>query len=185
MTAMRSITRTAVLALLLTAMLLGLTALPARAGDGVEQRALDRAHAFLSTARRGTDILSYVHFGAEYNGHTFKEWVTVTQDGRKVPGHFALVYEFAWEDDGRTTLAFLCDASGGVYDVQVVRTNAVFSQPYVLANGAIKVLGNLLIEAFKDNMKPEERQFVQKLVDEADAKGMLVWSLKFQQALGR
>jgi hypothetical protein len=185
MTAMRKITRPALLALLLLALLLGLTAFPARAGDDVEQRALDRAHAFLSTARRGTDILSFVHFGAKYKGHAFKEWVSVTQDGRKVPGHFALLYEYAWEDDGLTTVAFLCDASGGVYDVQVVRTNAIFSQPYVLANGTIKVLGNLLIEAFKDNMKPEERQFVQKLIDDADAKGMLVWSLKFQQSLGR
>jgi hypothetical protein len=108
----------------------------------------------------------------------------VTSQGKRVPGHFALVYHFDWQDDGKTQLGFLCDAKGNVYEVQLVKSNASLNQPFTLANTTLKVLGNLLIEAFKDKMTAAEKKQVQKIVDDADAKAMLEWSLKFQQALG-
>ena len=63
--------------------------------------------------------------------------------------------------------------------MQIVRTNALFNQPFLTANATIKLLGNLLIEAFRDKMAEAERREVQRFVDTADAKGMLEWSLKF------
>ena len=74
---------------------------------------------------------------------------------------------------------------GSVYRVQIMATNAVRSQPFILANVAIQVLGNLLIEANKAKMSESQRKLVQTFVDDADAKGMLEWSLKFQQMVDR
>ncbi len=105
--------------------------------------------------------------------------------GNRIEGNFKLVYRFRWEDDGATDVAFVCDAKGNLYAVQVVRTNAVLSQPFVLADAAIQVLGNLAIEANKDKMSPRERKLVQSFVDNADAHGLLEWSLRFQQLVGK
>jgi hypothetical protein len=157
----------------------------ARADDNVSQKAVTRAHEFLNARGRGKDVLSYVHFGATYRGHAYKETRYVTRDGKTVPGHFALIYEYSWEDDGKTNLAFLCDAGGSVYEVKVFQSNAIFNQPFLTANATTKLLGNLLIGAFKKQMTEEECRKVQKIVDDADAKALLEWSLAFQQALGR
>ncbi len=174
------------LAALLALGLLTVRGMPAHAADDIDQRAVDRAHNFLTTEQRGKDVLSYVHFGATYQRHKFKETRLVNDgDGRPIKGHFALVYAFDWEDDGISHVGFLCDARGNVYKTQVVYTNAVLNQPFALANGTIKLLGNLLIEALGDKLSADERKQVQKFVDDANAKAMLEWSLKFQQALAR
>jgi hypothetical protein len=157
-----------------------------RADDDIDQKALDRAHAFLKTTQRGRDVLGFAHAGTRYMGHKYKDSRFVTDlEGKRIPGRFALVYTYDWNDDGWTELAFLCDRRGNVYQVQVVDTNAVLNQPFAVANATIKILGNLLIEAFKDNMTADERKQVQKAVDDADAKGLLEMSLKLQQTFGK
>jgi hypothetical protein len=180
--------RTLPLSFLAALLALGLMASlvrPVRAGNDVEQKAVDRAHDFLNSAQRGQDILSYVHSGTEYKSHTYLETLDVTRDGKTVPGKFVLVYRFKWAEDGITDVGFFCGKAGDVYGVRVLKTNAVFNQPFVVANATIKVVGNLLIGAFKDKMTEADRKQVQKMVDDADAKAMLVWSLQFQQALGK
>jgi hypothetical protein len=170
-------------------MVLGLMALfvsKVHAADAPDQKAVDRAHEFLKTQQRGTDVLSMVHYGAKYRGHTYAETRFVTNaKGERISGHFALVYTYKWEDDGKTRVAFLCDAKGNVYEVQIVETNAEFQAPFVRANVSIKVIGNLLIETFKNDLKEGQRKELQKFVDDADAKSMLEWSLKLQQTLGK
>jgi hypothetical protein len=145
-------------------------------------RSVAFADRFLRSEARGRETLNYLHFGADYHGHEYVKTLPIVDgDQRQIPGNFALVYRFYWEKDGVTDLAYLCDPDGYVYKVQVMETNAVWSQPFVLANATIKVLGNLLIEANKDKMTPLERKIVQKIVDSADAKALLEWQLKFEQ----
>jgi hypothetical protein len=157
----------------------------AQAGEDSAQRSAIAAHDFLKTRQRGKDILDYVHFGATYRGHEYVETRSVVDGaGLPVEGRFALVYRFYWENDGVTDVAFLCDPRGSVYAVKVTYTNAVLSQPFALANVTIQVLGNVLIRAYQDKMTGFERRMVQKLVDNADAKGLLEWSLRFQQVSG-
>ena len=67
---------------------------------------------------------------------------------------------------------------------KIIYTNAVLNQPFVLADAAIKLLGSAVIEANKDKMSEGERRLVQKLVDEADARVLLEWSLAFEQLFG-
>jgi hypothetical protein len=158
---------------------------PLARADDVDPKAINRAHDFLKTAARGRDVLSYVHFGASYQGHSYLETRRVTRNGQTVPGHFALLYHYDWENGGKTDIAFLCDAKGAVYEVQIVKHNAILQQPFTLANAAVKALGSLLVQAFQGQMSDAQQKELQKIVDDADAKAMLEWSLKFQQLIGR
>lgn len=141
------------------------------------QQALEKADAFLSTEERGKEILSYVHLGAEYHGHQYLRTRPVDNN----PEAFALVYRFRWEDDGITDVAFLCDSRGYVYQVQIVWTNAVWNQPFVFANASIRILGNSLIEMYKDKLSEDERRQLRELVRNADAKSLLELSLMLEQ----
>ena len=153
--------------------------------EDISDAAVRRADAFLSSTSRGEQILSYVHFGAAYKGHNFlkAERVKDTQ-GQFIPGRFTLIYEFAWDKDGITDIAFRCDSRGSVYKVYVTSTNAIVQQPFLFANGTIQALGNLLIGAYKDQMTENQAAQCQKFVDNADAKGMLELSLQLQQGFG-
>jgi hypothetical protein len=131
-------------------------------------------------------VLAFLHYGARYRGHDFIETDSVVDGlGRRIDGKFALRYQFRWADDGVTDLAFLCDSDGAVYRVQVLSTNAELSQPFTFANLAIRVMGNLVVASAKGHMSEIERQLIQKLVDNADAKGLMEIWLRIQQAARR
>lgn len=172
------VARTCCSSLLLAASLLAMTAcddLTAANPDQVSQAAVNHAHHFLGSVQHGKDILNYVHFGATYHRHEYIK--TVALGG----GSFALVYRYNWEDDGVTDIAFNCDSGGRVEGVRIEDSNARFSQPFVLANLTISVLGNALLSAFRDNMDESDQKQVQRLIDQADAKSLLEWSIRFQQ----
>jgi hypothetical protein len=156
----------------------------AAADDGVDQSALARAYDFLSSRDIGKEILNYVHMGVDYHGHSWLRSTYVTNaDGNRIPGQFALIYRFHWEDDGITDLAFLCNERGMVYEVHVAYTNAILNQPFFVANLSIQVLGNLLIESYKDSMTAEQLRLAHEFVDHADAKGLLQLDLKIEHGL--
>ncbi|MBV8847113.1 MAG: hypothetical protein JO307_30255 [Bryobacterales bacterium] len=151
---------------------------PGLHGQDVSQRALDNAHNFLKTKDRGNDILGFLHFGTDYHGHEFRQALAT---GR---GNFALVYRFHWSDDDITDAEFLCDSRGDINDIRIMSTSAVINRPFFLADAAVQILGNFLIDAAKDKLSPAERKIIQKFVDNADAKGMLIWWLRFQRVWG-
>jgi hypothetical protein len=152
-------------------------AAPARAQDS---QAVQKAQNFVGGANRGKTVLGYVHFGAAYRGHTYQRTVGV----QNKPDDFALVYRFNWEKDGITDVAFLCDSKGYVYEVQTPYSNAFLSPPFALANISINVVGNLLIEAFRDQMTPQELQDARRMIDNPNARGLLQMNLRLQQSLG-
>src|SRR5580693_445654 len=143
---------------------------PARAAD-FDQQAVLSAQRFLKTEQNGKYTLAFLHFCADYHGHEYQGTLPA------IDGTFKLVYRFKWENDGVTDLAYVCDAKGNVRAVEVLYSNGFLSRPFVLADGAIKVLGNLAIEANKKNMSDLQRRLVQELVDDANAKGLLELSL--------
>lgn len=140
------------------------------------QQALDKAHAFLKTEARGREVLSFVHSGADYHGHKYVETIPVDYG-------FALVYRFWWENDGITDVAFVCDPGGNLSRVQIMSTNAFLSQPFLVANASIAVLGHSLIELYKDKLSDEDRRQLHDLVNKADAKGLLEFRLRLEQLL--
>ena len=121
----------------------------------------------MKTENRGRNASSHLHFGAQYKGHTYQQ----TRGVQNKPGDFALVYRFNWDNDGVTDVAFLCDSKGYVYQVQVTYTNAFLSQPFGVANLSINVVGNVLLEAFRDQMTPQEIQQARQMIDNPNAKG--------------
>jgi hypothetical protein len=171
---------------LLAAVCLSVFAPPAPAAQESSQQAVNAAARFMETEGRGQEILSFVHFGADYRGYDYLRTESVVDArGNRIDGEFALVYRFKWENDGVTDLAFLCHPNGQIYQVNVEWTNALLSQPFALANLSIKVLGNYLISQNKNNMSDFQFRLVKKLVDDADAKGLLEFSLALQQAVGK
>jgi hypothetical protein len=152
-----------------------LSVIPGQA-SGLSARAVDRADNFLSAADRGREILNFVHFGAEYHGHEFVKTVDLSD------GDFALVYRYHWEESGVTDVAFLCNARGDFQSVEIVRSNAELSQPFLAANVTIKMVGSALLEANKRTMSRDDQNQLQALVDSADAKGILEWLLRYEQS---
>jgi hypothetical protein len=185
--AAKPIKRTAVKAVL-TAAVLGLAMQAGVKETQAQQpssRAVAKAKAFLDTAQRGRFILGYLHLGSSYGGHSYVETRGVNSNGRTKAGHFGLVYRFTWDGTGYTNVAFLFDEDGDFYELQAMDHNATFNVPFVKANVTIQVLGNVLIEAFKDQMKDADRQFIQQCIDRADAEALLEFGLQLQQSVGR
>lgn len=171
--------------LILVLSVVGVLTPSAPAQSQIAQSSVDRAHKFLATAERGKAILGFVHFGASYKGHAYR----AEEKGQVVPlnqpGHFAMVYRFKWENDGLTDIAVDCDAQGSVYQVRVLSTNAILQQPYALANASISVVGNLIVEAFREKMTAQELQQVRGFIDNPNARALLEINLKLQQAFGK
>src|SRR5689334_3118950 len=112
MVANRSSSRLCVLTVLIAGVLTLASATP-QAHGAIEQRSMDRVRKLLDDKIMGKNILSFVHFGAEYRGQKYLETRAVqTEKGAAVPDDFALVYRFEWDKDGTTELAFLCDHRG-------------------------------------------------------------------------
>lgn len=152
------------------------------------QTAINKAQAFLDKQSTGKFILGYAHLGASYTDHNAKSVNHVTDaDGDVIPGKFALVYRFDWDASGAgwTNLAFICDRQGNVEEVVALQTNAILQQPFLVADATIQTLGNVMIEAFKDNMTDTDLRIMRRLVAAADSKGLLGFALKMRQSMGK
>jgi hypothetical protein len=169
------------IALRLALLALALAAASARADD-IDQKAIDRADAFLKAAKRGQFIAGFCHFGQKYLSHRYAKTLRVKDStGKLLPGRFALVYDLKASDGLDTQLAFLCDTRGNVEKVEVLASNGVVQKPFAMANLSIKLLGEALYESIKDNVTDGDRRVFRKLVDDADAAGLMVFCLRVQQ----
>jgi hypothetical protein len=143
-------------------------------------RAVSKAQRFLAPRERGEEILEYVHLGADYTRHELVRYVPYESGG------FALIYRFVWKttDLGYTFIAFNFDSQGNFSSLKVGETDATFNLPFLFADLSIKVVGNMFIQAHKNDMKREDLDALQKLIDNADAKSLLEWSLRLDQLFG-
>ena len=162
----------AVISLLMT---VGCADLNAVTETPISQAAVNRAHRFLGTEQHGTEILGFIHFGATYRNHAYVKTVSLGD------GNFALVYRFNWESDGITDVAFRCDREGTVESVRIEQSNGELNRPFLLANLTINVLGRSVLDAFSGRMSSDDQQKVRSLIDKANARDLLEWSIRFQQ----
>lgn len=154
--------------------------------DSIRQASVDRAHNFLKTAQMGRQINNLLHFGTTYSGHELLKVSAVTDaSGNRLPGEFALVYRFWWDQQYTTELAIFCSAGGTIDSVKSLRSDGIGQSPFLAAQAAVAVVGNVIYEAFKDSMSNSERQQMRNFIDQADVKSLLELQLKLQQALGR
>lgn len=148
------------------------------------QARIEKAQESFDAEARGKFILGYLHLGGDYQSHKCTAVVDVEdKDGNALPGQFCLRYEFDWAiagSDNTTTIDLLFDEKGRLYDVNNEDSTSIVSPPYLLANGAIKILGKALLEAMSDNLKEEDRKFIQKCIDDADAHDLMLYGLKLQ-----
>lgn len=165
--------------------------LPAKGGLRAEepsQSAINRAQAFLGKGAIGDFVTGYVHLGASYTTHEVQSVRYVTDENNKlIPGKFALVYCYKWDASGagNTDIAFICDPKGNVEDVRVLGTDALLQQPFLVADATIHILGNVMIEAFKEQMTEADIRRVHRLVDAASSEGLLEFALVMRQTVER
>ncbi|GAA4420801.1 hypothetical protein [Bremerella cremea] len=149
--------------------------------------AVGKARQFLDSTSTAKYVMGIVHMGAELRQYECVGSVgVVDSSGAKIPGEFALVYDYVWMANGRgdTRLLFLCDRNGNIEDVQVRSSTGVLQAPYLVSNGTIQVVGQVLLEAFRKEMSPQEQREVESLVRNADSEGLLEMGLGFRQAMG-
>lgn len=143
---------------------------------------------FDENSARARDTLGFLHFAASHVACSFEGRLgVVDSSGQTVSGDFALAYEFVWDaggGHGHTTLAFFFNGDGSYEGSRVLKTDAVFNQPFELAKLSIQVVGQLLIEAYGDQMNDNDRRILRELIDRADAKGLLDLQIKLRQGLG-
>lgn len=154
--------------------------LSASCAYGQSNSAYERVRGILDKQQNGQSILEFVHFGADYHGHTFLHETSVNdKDGNDVPSERAVIYRYYWEDDGVTDIAFFYDARGNIVGSYIVKTNAGWSQPFVFANLSIKVVGRMVVNS-DDKMSDADRKLALELIDRADAQGLLNLWLRIQ-----
>jgi len=169
--------RMAVVAVMLA--ILSALSLPLQAW-GLDAGSYQTARAFLDSKENATSILDFVHFGADYHGHEFLKETGVNDGyGNPIPDQVALIYRYHWEDDGVTDIAFFVNQDGKIVGTSIVSTNAELSQPFFLANLSIQVVGRMVINS-NDQMTDADRRLALKLVDDADAHGLLNLWLRLQ-----
>jgi hypothetical protein len=136
------------------------------------------ADAFLKPEARGRDILSHLHFLADYHGHELLKVVALPEERQ-----YMLIYRFWWYKDGITDVGFFFDSNGKFQRLQVMYTNAQWSPPFTIANGSLKVIGKFIVEQYKDKMNKLAHETLEWLIGHADAKDLLEWRLKFAQSV--
>jgi hypothetical protein len=149
----------------------------------------EKATRQLDQRARAERILSFLHFGSTYSDHKQTgRGKVMTRDNRERVGHFYLEYKFDWKvgrDTGSTTASFFFDEKGILYDVMIDKTTAEFNQPFLLANLSIKILGETVYALLKDDLSTADRRVIRELIDEADAKGLLKFTLALDLATSR
>lgn len=152
-----------------------------------DSAATSRARAFLGGRAMGTYILSFVHLGATFRGQTFVKQVPVYGvDNRQIAGEFALIFDLGWDANGggSTRIAYVCDRTGRVTDVQVQSTTAVLQQPFAFADATIQIVGTALIESFRDRMSADDIRQAETLVRTANSEGLLEMGIALRQVVG-
>ncbi len=142
------------------------------AATAAAESAREKAIRQLNDVGRARGVLLFLHFGSTYSDHN----LTGVGGVEGKPGCFYLEYKYDWKVDRNiesTTLSFFFDPMGNLMGIQVDKTTAVLNQPFFLANLSIKVVGATLYEAVKKDLSEANRRIFRKLVEDADAKGLL------------
>ena len=152
----------------------------------VSSSVIRKTKSFLETRTTGKYILEFLHMGGTYKSHTLNRVTGVNDSlGKTVSGKFAVIYDFVWDANGKghTRVAFYCDKQGTITGIKVLYYDAYVNTPFTFAEGAIHVVGQLVIEAFRDQMSSSERRTAESLVRSADAKGLLTLGLALRQSM--
>jgi hypothetical protein len=143
----------------------------ASARADVPAKSIQSIEDYLNTDSAAKLVLNFVHMGADYRGHQLLGAYDVV--GK--PDMFIVTYRYWWATDGMTDVDFVCDSSGSVRAVQIADTNAVFNQPFVVAQASLQLLSQVVVNTA--DLTPSQRAAWQRLVDAEDVRGMLVFLL--------
>lgn len=159
----------------------------AASSQAQDRRVVDKAKTYLDTTHNAKQILRLAHMGADLRSYAYAgESVVNDLQGNRKPGHFAHHYDYDWEWNGQgyTRLAFIYDENGVIYDIAIMKTNGVANAPFDLSSASIQLVGGLFIEAMRNSATQEEIRGMEAAIRNANSKALLINSIKIGQATG-
>ena len=148
--------------------------------QAVSRSAVNKAGSFLKNDCRGKELMGFIYLGAEYRGASYRDLKPVG-DGR-----FVVTCGLRWETTGPgyTIVALSFDSSGSLSGTRIVDTDA-FVPSFYVASKSIEILGNALLDQYKDQLSDIQLNLFRKIVKAADAKSLMELILVIEQLSGQ
>jgi hypothetical protein len=148
--------------------------------QAVSRSAVNKAESFLKNDCRGKEIMGFIYLGADYKGASYRDLKPVGDGG------FVVTCELRWETTGPgyTVVALSFDSGGSLSGTRVVDTDA-FIPSFYLASKSIEILGNALLDQYKDRLSEIQLNLFRKIVKAADAKSLMELILAIEQLAGQ
>ena len=159
----------------------------ATVGQAQNPQVVANAKKYLDSTHNAKQILMLTHLGATLQSYSYAGKASVQDpQGNQVFGHFALLFDYnwLWNGQGYTRLAFLYDEQGIIYQINIVKTNGTVNSPFELSSRSIQLVGGLFVGAMRGNANEEELRNLEAAVRNADTKSLLIGSIKIGQAAG-
>lgn len=138
---------------------------------------LGKAVSVIEDPDNASGIVRFLHFFSDYKGFKYLETDSVTDNsGQTISGQSALVYRFYCDTNDNTDVVFFVNQSGQIYQTKISRSTGF---PFVGANLSMQVLGRMVINS-DDKMTAADKQRALKLMDEADAHGLMDFWLELK-----
>jgi hypothetical protein len=157
----------------------GASALPLNAQQ-VHVEALNKAKVFLKDDCRGKELMNFIYLGSTYKGASYRS-VTPANNGG-----FLVTCDLRWETTGPgyTIVVLTFDPDGNLSATRIVDTDA-YVPAYYVASKSIEILGNALLDHYKDQLTDIQMALLRKIVKAADAKSLMELSLAVEQFTGQ
>lgn len=149
--------------------------------SGAAETSQSKAERLLNEQSRAKSVLSLLHFGATYSSHKCERTGGILDNSnRLIPGAFYLDYEYVWDAGGglgHTTVRYYFNGNGILYHVGIQKTDAIVHQPFAMANISIAIVGGIVQKALENDLSEQGKADLQKIIQNADAKKLLEFSL--------
>jgi hypothetical protein len=131
-----------------------------------------RAKRFLAKQALGKDIVEQVlHVGATFTSKSFRGVRTLENGEGQPTAYFAVDYRYRWSARGWTDVAYICNGSGLVTGLQLLKSNGEEEDaPFAKANANVAAFGALLIGLVERDSRstPDDTAAVRELVNAGD-----------------
>jgi hypothetical protein len=147
---------------------------------GDEPQKIKAAKEFLEKESRLKGVLFFAHPTATYTDYDYVETTgVVDKSGKTLKDYFVITYKVSWtglfNNNETTSLDFFFDDKGKLIDLNA-KSTGVF-KAFGATNVVIDKIKDKIIEQVDKNGTETDRKTVRTLINDGDAKSLLVWIL--------
>src|SRR5262249_48390024 len=167
--------------------LLGLLFLLTGPAWAADKDQIARAQKLLEDESNAKGVLFFMHPTPTLTECEYRDRTGVKNGkGKLLDGHFALHYRYHWKggllgDNGYTDVIFFFDDKGKFEELQVAKTTSPFAV-FTGANLVIDLVKDAVLEEIDKGNDETAKKVVRRLIENVDAKGLLEFMLKWEQA---